>query len=339
MITDADVDLRTSIFAGKFRRYDRPLWQSIIDVPTNLKNFRDLFYVMIGTVQAWFFLRRFKPDAVFVKGGFVSVPVGLASALRSIPIVTHDSDMTPGLANKLVGRWAKFNAVASERGEYPYVTIKKKVVGVPISNDFYQEIDDDRQLQAKEAIGAGEAPMVLVVGGSLGSKSINTAMISIASALMEESLEIFHITGAEHYNTVSKAVGDVDTQQGAYKVIEFIDDPELLLEHYVAADLVISRAGATNTAEIAGLKKPAVIIPGQHLSDQQANARELERQHAAIILQDEEIADSPQRLFEAIDLALEDEELSQSLSDNIANFSEKQAADLLAKLIVEATHA
>jgi len=334
MITDTDASEKVGIVAGKFRRYQRPLWQTIIDIPTHLLNLRDAVYVGIGYIQALMFLRRFRPNAVFVKGGYVSVPVGLAAATLRLPIITHDSDMTPGLANKTVGKWARYNAVASGSGIYPYSPEKMKIVGVPVSSKFYQKIDDARKLKARKVIGAGDSQVIFVLGGSLGAKAINDGMIAITNDLMESSIEVFHVTGVGNLAAVSKKIGVMDTQ-GSYHLLEFISDPDLLIEYYIAADLIVSRGGATNTAEIAALGKPAVIIPGQQLSDQQANARELEKADAAIILQDDEIAETPERLYEAIDLALNDEELGRGLGRNISKLASKNASVAIAELLFE----
>lgn len=335
LITDEDVRAKKLIFAGKYRRYPRARWKTIIDIPTHLLNLRDLFYVGIGYVQSLLIIRKAKPNALFVKGGYVSVPVGLAAATLKVPIITHDSDLIPGLANKLVARWARYNCVASSAGDYPYEVEKIQVVGVPINEDFFQEVDDERQLEAKKAIGAGEDnPVILVLGGSLGAKSINDTMVNIAEDLIENYIEAFHVTGSINFQEVKEQTADID-MQGMYHLIDFISDQKLLLEHYIAADLIVSRAGATNTAEVAGLNKPAIIIPAQQLADQQANAKEIEQEDAAVVLQDDELRESPEKLFEAIDLVLKDEELAASISDNMHKMVNENAAHSIAELLIE----
>lgn len=334
LIEDQDANSKKLILAGKFRRYQRPLWQTLIDIPTLLLNLRDAIYVVMGYVQSLLFLHKFKPDAIFVKGGYVSVPVGLAAATLRKPIITHDSDLLPGLANKVIARWATYNTVASSLGVYPYEASKLKVVGVPVKPEYFLEINEAKQKSAKAKIEAGDNPVVFVLGGSLGAKTINEAMLAIADDLIKHNIEVFHVAGKDNFTSVKTELDKHETN-GNYHVFDFISNQDLLLQHYIAADLVISRAGATNTAEIAGLAKPAVIIPGQQLLDQLANAKELKRAKASVILSDQEITESPEKLLEAIKRIIEDKKLNSELSENIKKFGVENSSQQIAELILE----
>lgn len=108
---DPNIASVVAIRAGKFRRYHGEGWKQLFDVVTLCKNLRDAVWVLIGLWQSFWLLGRLRPDVIFVKGGFVGVPVGLAAALRGIPYVTHDSDALPGLANRIIARWAKVHTV------------------------------------------------------------------------------------------------------------------------------------------------------------------------------------------------------------------------------------
>ncbi|MEO8784821.1 MAG: glycosyltransferase, partial [Candidatus Saccharimonadales bacterium] len=130
-------DQRYAIFAGKFRRYHGQSWLArLMDVKTLFYNSRDLVFVALGIIQSWWLLRRLKPDVILMKGGYVGVPVGLAAS-RRIPLITHDSDAMPGLANRLVSGRAVFHATALPASQYPgYQVSKTRQVGVIVSADY-----------------------------------------------------------------------------------------------------------------------------------------------------------------------------------------------------------
>src|SRR5207253_4160634 len=111
-------------------------WKNLIDIPMMLKNLRDAFRVVIGMWQSYRLLKKLKPSVIFIKGGFVGVPVGLAAAKRKIPYVTHDSDVLPGLANHIIARWASAHAVAMPKQLYHYPQDKTYTVGVPVSGEY-----------------------------------------------------------------------------------------------------------------------------------------------------------------------------------------------------------
>lgn len=335
LIDTNDVRAKKYIRAGKLRRYPRPLWQTIIDIKTILLNIRDVFLVGIGYLQALLYLHKIKPDVVFKAGGYVGVPVCLAAATLGIPFVTHDADMIPGLANKLVAKWAKFNAVPSIVGEYGYDKNKLRVVGVPIGSHFFRPYSQNDRSKARKAIGAGQDTTCLfVIGGGLGAQSINQAMLKIAPDLIDNVIDVFHITGANNYDDAKEELDKLDDTTG-YTLINFVTDQNELFNYYLAADIMISRAGAFSTAEIAALGKPAIIIPAQQLADQQVNGKALEAAEAAVVLQDSDIKDDPNMLFEAIDLIIKDEELNFRLSTNIRKWVEHDASGKMAKLLLE----
>src|SRR5579862_561435 len=127
-----DFDFMAFIKAGKFRRYHGNRARGLLDPKTLILNIRDFFRLPASIAAAYKILRKFKPDAVFSKGGFVSLPVGIAARLLKIPIITHDSDSTPGLANRIIGRWAKIHATGMPPEYYSYPKSKTVFVGIPI---------------------------------------------------------------------------------------------------------------------------------------------------------------------------------------------------------------
>lgn len=322
------------IFAGKWRRYPRSWWKTLIDVPTWIKNLRDMALVGVGFIQSLILLKKLRPNAVFAKGGFVSLPVGMAAALLKIPIVTHDSDSIPGLTNRVLGRWSRYSLVASS-ADHSYDSTKVKVVGVPVNPALFTTISKAQKASTKNNLGLSQTkPLVLVIGGSLGSEKINTAMLSISKDLVSRGFQVVHISG----KSKEKAVKTTIEQNGLsneYRVIEFIKDPTKLRLYQIAADVVVARAGATSTAELAALAKPAVIIPGSQLVDQLNNSEHLAKLKAAIVLSDEIITQHPERLLDSISAALTDEKAKEQLSKSIAKLGNPKSAQQIAEIIIE----
>jgi UDP-N-acetylglucosamine--N-acetylmuramyl-(pentapeptide) pyrophosphoryl-undecaprenol N-acetylglucosamine transferase len=322
-----EVDQYLSIRAGKWRRYDDDSWsQRLIDPKTHLLNLRDVCYMAIGLFQSLWYLWREKPDVVFIKGGYVGVPVGLAAALLRRPFVTHDSDALAGIANRIIGRWAKVNAVAAPSSFYSYPVQKQVQTGVPISRVF-RIITKLQQQQARiELKLEGDKPVVLVVGGSLGAQRINQALIAGARRL-SQSCVVVHVAGEKNRSLVQRAVGDL----ADYHVLGYT---EQLHSYMSAADLVVTRAGATTTAEIAAMGKPAIFIPASQLADQKRNATVL-RQAGLRVLEEAEIIARPEFLGEIIEELLHDEAGLHQLQQNIKKYARPDAATRVAQVIID----
>lgn len=319
--------------AGKLRRYHGEGLKQLLDVKTVFKNLRDVFYVAIGFVQSLLLLRKIKPSVLFCKGGYVGVPLGLAAALLKIPYVTHDSDGVPGLANKIIARWATIHAVALPKEQYTYPSHKTVTVGVP-TQGHVKKVNDESQKQAREKLGIPKtAPTILVVGGGLGAAAINNAMTQIAPSLVthESQMHILHVAGEKAYARVSQAYDTVlsDKDRRRVHVYGYTKQLALLSE---AATIVITRAGATSLAEFALQGKPCIIIPHPHLTGghQLKNAKIFADAGAALVLQEESVA----RLEEVVRLLLADKQKQQSLSEAITQFGNKNAAAALAGLLI-----
>ena len=173
------------IAAGKLRRYHGvPLWKQMIDIPTVAKNLRDIALIGVGFVQSFVLLRRFRPDVVFAKGGYVCLPLGYAAKVLGIPLVIHDSDARPGLTNKLLSRHAQAIATGSPLDNYPYPTEKTTYTGVPIDPAFHP-FTEQEQRQAKHEIGIVDLdkPLVVVTGGGGGGPTCDDAGLRPASPI------------------------------------------------------------------------------------------------------------------------------------------------------------
>ncbi|MBI5152698.1 undecaprenyldiphospho-muramoylpentapeptide beta-N-acetylglucosaminyltransferase [Candidatus Peregrinibacteria bacterium] len=223
------------IFAGKFRRY------------FSVSNFIDIFKFPIGLLQAVIILKKFRPSVVFSKGGFVAVPVVIAAKMRKIPVIIHEADAVPGLANKISSWFANKICVTFPESGSGFNAI---LTGMPVRKMIFE---GDAEIGRKLMNIKNERPVILVMGGSLGAESINKALWNNLPCLLRH-FNIIHITGRG--KTGIKAIHD---KLDNYRQIEYSDAE---LPHlYAMSSLVVSRAGASAIAEIAALKKPSLLIP------------------------------------------------------------------------------
>lgn len=264
------------ISSGKLRRY------------FDIKNFTDPLRVIKGYGEALHLIKRHKPDIVFSKGGFVSVPVVLAAKHYKVPIIIHESDMTPGLANKICIPAAK-KVCCNFPETLSYLPQDKAVLtGSPIRAELLQ---GDRLCGLKYTNLSANKPILLVIGGSLGSVTVNTAMRGILPRLLND-YQVVHICGKG--NLDESLIGT-----DGYVQYEFVDAP---LKHlFAAADLIISRAGANSICEILALRKANILIPlsaAASRGDQILNASSFSKQGFSCVLKEESLNENS--LYEAI---------------------------------------
>ena len=283
------------IASGKLRRY------------FDMQNVKDAFNVLRGLSDAIHIVRREKPDVIFSKGGFVAVPVVVAGRLCRVPVVIHESDMSPGLANKLSIPFC--NAICVSFPEtMPHLPKHKTILtGTPIRQALLQ---GDRRRGLALCGFHEHKPVVLVMGGSSGSVKINACLRSALPTLLQ-SYQITHICGKNNVDDTIRRPG--------YTQFDYIDDqlPDIM----AAADVVVSRAGANAIAEIAALKKPALLIPLSKRAsrgDQILNAQSFARRGYGTTLLEENLHQDS--LTEAID----------HLCANRAAFVEKLSSDTFA---------
>ena len=329
-----DIDEVCLVRAGKFRRYHGEGWRQLLDLPTVYKNLRDVGYIVIGTVQSWRLLREIRPSIIFTRGGFVSVPVAIAGVFNRIPYITHDSDSTPSLANRLIARWARRHAVALPEEFYPYPRQKTITVGVPV-NDNYQPPKVKVIAQYRQEVGLSAAQqLVLVTGGGNGSHALNQAVIANAGYLLQRhpNLVLVHIAGRALVTGV-RAAYDEQLDKGQRKrviVKSFIDD---LYRYSAVADVVVARGGATNLAEFAIQAKACIIVPSPQLIWNVKNTDALAERQAVIKL-DEDQAEQDGRLAAVIGELLNSDAKRLKLGQALASFARPDAAERLAKLLL-----
>ena len=265
------------ISSGKLRRY------------FDIKNFSDPFSVIKGYGEALRLIRRYKPDVVFSKGGFVAVPVVLAARHYKIPTIIHESDMTPGLANKIcIPSASKVCCNFPETLKY-LPEDKAVLTGSPIRKELLQ---GDRLSGLSYSHLSADKPVLLIIGGSLGSVTVNQAVRSILPRLLAK-YQVIHICGKG--NLDESLIGTA-----GYVQYEYVDAP---LKHlFAAADIVISRAGANSICELLALRKPNLLIPlsaSASRGDQILNANSFAKQGFSKVLEEESITN--ESLFQAID--------------------------------------
>jgi UDP-N-acetylglucosamine--N-acetylmuramyl-(pentapeptide) pyrophosphoryl-undecaprenol N-acetylglucosamine transferase len=332
------IDEVFTVRAGKFRRYNgEGLVKRLLDVPTTLKNIRDAFYVVAGIYQSWKILKELCPDVIFIKGGFVGVPVGLAAARLHLPYVTHDSDAIPGLANRIISRWAAQHAVALPPEVYNYPAGKTVMTGIPLQADFMPVTDKLRQEYRTGIKLPAEAKVLFVIGGGLGAQRVNQAVASAVPHLLREFADLYVVHGAGRANEAALRELYADklspAEQGRLQVRGYIND---VYRYSGAADVIIPRAGATNLAEFALQGKACIVVPSPFLAGghQLKNAQYLADQKAALVLDEADLADDPNRLARQVSNLLNDPEQQRQLSQRLAKFAKPDATSELAQLIL-----
>lgn len=258
------------ISSGKLRRY------------FDLKNFSDPFRVFKGYSEAKKILRKLKPDIIFSKGGFVSVPVVIAASRLDIPVIVHESDMTPGLANKISFQAAS-KICCSFRETIQFLPKEKAVfTGSPIR----KELLSGNKIAALQYTGfTANRPVIVVIGGSLGATSVNESIRKILPSLLK-TFQIIHICGK------SKVDPTLNNLNG-YIQYEYITNE--LPNIFALADIIVSRAGSNVLFELLALRKPNLLIPlpaANSRGDQILNAKSFEKQGFSAVLEEENMTDS-----------------------------------------------
>ena len=255
------------IASGKLRRY------------LSLQNLTDPFRVLKGCAQARKLIREINPDVVFSKGGFVSVPVVLAAKSAKVPAILHESDMTPGLANKLCIPSAVKVCCNFPETMRNLPADKAVLTGSPIRREL---LKGDPEFAFEFCRFTEKKPTIMAVGGSLGATPLNTALRGILPELLSK-FNVIHLCGK----------GKVDESLAGtpgYVQFEYIESE--LKDLFALADVIISRAGANAICEILALAKPNLLIPlsaAASRGDQILNARSFERQGFSLVMEEEEI--------------------------------------------------
>lgn len=308
------------VMSGKMRRY------------MSGDNFLDFFKLFLGIIQALWHLLWYMPDAIFSKGGYVSFPVAFAAWVYSIPILTHESDSIPGLANRFIGSMSERIAVSYPRTRRYFSEKKVFLTGNPVRDDIAQGSRDNF---VKKYGLTDSRPIILVLGGSQGAKNVNEAIISALPELVKLG-QVVHQTGKLNFEdsvSMARTVGIKENRDGYYPVA-FIN-PNEMKDFISAADVIISRAGANSISEIAANGKPAILIPLPSAANnhQGMNAYYLSESGGALVLEESNLGRN--MLIQKVEGLLNDRELRDKLSKNIKEFYHVDAPEKIAQGVID----
>ena len=307
------------IFSGKMRRY------------FSFLNFFDFIFIPIGIVQSLWQLLMYMPDAIFSKGGYASIPVVLAGWLYRIPILIHESDSVPGVANVVLGKFCTRVAVSYPETEKEFSADQVILTGNPLRPGINE--GDAEVIRAKLGL-TKEKKVIFVYGGSQGSQLINDKILNILPMLLQD-YQVIHQTGNNNLKDVEKKAGELGIKagHGGYFPIAFINDE--LKDIVAAADLIISRAGANSISEFAANGKASILIPLEKSANdhQRMNAYSIARIGGCVVLEESNLGEN--LLMGRIHEILNNDDLRKKLGENIRVFYHPNAADLLADGILE----
>ncbi len=322
-----------AIISGKYRRYANLTLTQHLKYHlfrTHLRNVVDIFKIAMGFVQSFFKLIVWRPDVVFCKGGFVCLPVGLAAHALRIPLVIHDSDTVPGLTNRILSRFATRIGTGAPVENYPnYPEKRTRYVGIPVRDEI-RAFTADEKATAKATLGFNPArPLVLIVGGGGGANALNRMALSIAPDLTGQGTQILLLAGK------GKADSTLVSSSPDFQIVEFMTDD--FVTALAAADVAVTRAGATALAEFATIGLPIIIVPSPHLAGdhQTKNAAVYAEAAAGIVIDQRQAAKQPELLGQAITELVGSPQLRADLGRNLKQFARPSALDDMVSMILE----
>ena len=281
--------------------------------------------LFVAFVRASLMIFRAKPEIIVVMGGYASLACGLAGKLFNVSILVAEQNAVPGATNKIIARFAKVSAVSFDGVDLPNPVL----TGNPLRSEILKFIEKDSRNKTRQELGIGDRKMITIFGGSLGARHLNETVFELAQNWEGEAISIYHVVGSRDWQEFSRfeqnPVGDVE-----YEMIEYLKDLTPLIG---AADLVVSRAGATSVSEITALGVPSILVPlpdspGNH---QEENARFLEKKGSAIVLIDSEL--NCVSLSNRINLLLEEDLILKKMAEKSKDSRHLTAGDKISDLI------
>ncbi len=302
--------------SGKLRRY------------FSFKNITDAGKILLGMIVSFIILLKEKPQLLFSKGGYVSVPPVLAASVLKIPSITHESDIDPGLATRINARFTEKILISTEEtAKYFGESLSEKLIvtGNPVRSSV---LHGNREKGKKNLPCPYDRKILLIMGGSQGAHYINTLIESIAEELSKKYC-IIHQTGIKDFKPA---------RLGNYHTMKYINEelPDIL----AASDLVICRAGANTLWELAACKKASVLIPlplSGSRGDQIRNAEIFKKAHAAVVLDQDNL--TAKKLLEIITNLLDNEEKLMMMRENAGKLFKKDSAKIIAEIILRSIYA
>ena len=331
-----DIKIR-KVVAGKLRRYTNFTFITYLqNFDVVIKNVVDFFKTIGGLFQSFFRLLINRPDVIFLKGGYVCLPVGVVAHLLRIPYVIHDSDAAPGLTNRVLSKHATKIATGMPLEYYNYPEERAEWTGIPISEEF-SPASEAKQRALKKELGFDEKePLIVVTGGSQGAQHINEAMREILPQVLKIS-SVMLIAGRERYPEMLDLKDYEVWEEGElktnFRIIEFSAE---MYKLFGAADIVISRAGASTMTELSSMAKAVIMVPNEKLPGyhQVKNAAAYEKANAAVVVPDDKMHEDPELLLKAVRRLINHPEEREEISKNLKKFSKDNAAENLAKTVI-----
>jgi UDP-N-acetylglucosamine--N-acetylmuramyl-(pentapeptide) pyrophosphoryl-undecaprenol N-acetylglucosamine transferase len=312
------------ILSGKIRRYltSKSIIENIIDIGIK---------VPIGIVQAFFKVLFLAPDIIISKGGYGSIPTAIAGWIFRVPIFLHESDIEPGLSNKIVSRFAKL--VFTSFPDTKYFSPKKMIL---TGNPIRKRILEGSKEEAKTTFHlAGGKPVLLILGGSQGAQKVNDILLVVLDEMLKE-FEILHQTGEANYDQIKREVKVIvqPEQEPYYHPMPFFRENQLR-HAYAATDFVITRAGSAFISEIAALGKPSIVVPlsGSAQNHQIANAYAYANTKAAIVLEEANL--TPHFFLEKLRFLFANPQEMQEMTTAAKEFAKPDAARAVATNIMK----
>lgn len=298
------------ILAGKIRRY------------FNLNILLDLIKLIIGIVQSFWYLFVWAPDVIFSKGGYGSFPVVLVGWIYRIPIILHESDKAPGLANRILAKFAKKIILSFPRSEKYFPNHQKKIV--LIGNPIRREICEGDKAKARELFKiSSDKPVLFIGGGSQGAQKINEIVLNTLPRLLEVA-EVIHVSGEKNF----KYIGKNTEKSASYHLYPFLD-VEQMKQALAVADLVVNRAGAGSIFEISACGKASILIPipKSAFDHQKKNAYEFAKQGRAVVLEQENL--TPNLFLEEISKLLRNPDKPREMGQKAKTFYNPKTPELI----------
>lgn len=319
-IMDKNKIPQKTILTGKLHRYLTP------------KYFLDIIKIPLGILQSLWILLYYTPDVVFAKGGFASVPVVIAARIYNIPVLIHESDAIPGLANKFLGSIANRVVISFERARMYFPASKTILEGIPVKPDAV----GGNVLKGMEILNLHKEakPVIFFSGGSLGAQVINERVMLILPELLKK-YQVVHQTGKTHYDFIVSWA-----QKQGYKIghcdyypIAFVGEE---LKHIFAlSSVVVSRAGATAISEIAANGKPSILVPITKSANnhQRINAYEVSKAGGAVAIEESNFQEHI--LLHNIEQIINDEELRKKMQEGIKKFYFPHATERISEELLK----
>jgi len=319
LFSQEGIEVKT-ILAGKIRRY------------FSFKNIIDIFKLPIGFLQAFYQIFVISPDVIFSKGGYGSIAASISGWTLMVPIFLHESDISPGLANRVVGKFALEIFISFPVQKTEYFPAKKML---SVGNPLRKEILEGSKEEARKLFKlTEERPIILILGGSQGAQRINDTLLTILPEILR-NFEIIHQTGQRNFEQVKNEAEVVITKdfKKYYHPFPFLNEEELS-HAYQAADLIISRAGAGSIFEIAAIGKPVILVPLPEAAQnhQVKNAYVFAENGAALVI--EEANFTSHFVLERIKYLFSQPEKLKEMAQRAKEFSRPEAAKIIAEYIV-----